>query len=147
MAYGLLRVWYGTSRARRGRTNTPGCGQLVPRYPTYIGDLHMFKTRLVRSVVMAFAVGAVACLVSQDAQAQNCYRGSRVGGFRLSVGYGGYGGYGTSISYYSPRYRRGPVWHDTSHYDFYPGRYVRHRGHYDYIPPHYGFHRTGHYHH
>jgi hypothetical protein len=48
-------------------------------------------------------------------------------------GHGGWGGHGS-------RY----FWHDTSHWDCYPGGYVRHYDHYDYIPPHYDFHREGH---
>lgn len=101
----------------------------------------MLKNRFVRSAVMLFAVGAVACLLSQDAQAQNCYRGSRGGGFRISIGYGGYGGYGSSISYYAPRYRRGPAW--SPHYGYHPGVYGR-RG-YGYRSPHFHVHRMGHY--
>jgi hypothetical protein len=38
-------------------------------------------------------------------------------------------------------------WHDTSHYDYYPGGYVRHYDHYDYVPPHYDWHQEGHWDH
>jgi hypothetical protein len=96
---------------------------------------------------------------------------AEAGGIRFSFGSGGhghhnhgshgyygqsygspYGGsyYGTG-SYYGGGFRsssgwgRGHShWHDTSHYDYHPGQYVRHRGHYDYVPGHYDYHRSGH---
>jgi hypothetical protein len=65
------------------------------------------------------------------------------GGYGYRSGYGGghayrgfYGGHGGHRSHYD--------WHDTSHYDFHPGGYVRHYDHYDYVPSHYDFHREGH---
>jgi hypothetical protein len=42
---------------------------------------------------------------------------------------------------------RDHVWHDTSHFDYYPGGYVRHYDHYDYVPGHWRFHRDGHWDH
>lgn len=36
-------------------------------------------------------------------------------------------------------------WHDTSHYDYHPGEYVRHGNHFDYNPGHYDWHSQGHY--
>lgn len=49
------------------------------------------------------------------------------GGVRVGVGHGHHGG-----------------WHNTSHYDWHPGYYRRHRNHYHYMPGHYDYHRTGH---
>jgi hypothetical protein len=40
----------------------------------------------------------------------------------------------------------GPVWHDTSHWDYHPGHYVAHYDHFDYVPGHFDFHHTGHWH-
>ena len=36
-------------------------------------------------------------------------------------------------------------WHNTSHYDYHPGQYVRHGNHLDYQPAHYDWHPEGHY--
>ena len=52
--------------------------------------------------------------------------------------YGGHGGYG---------YGGHSVWHDTSHYDYHPGGFVRHYDHYHYIPGHYHWHNDGHWDH
>jgi hypothetical protein len=38
-------------------------------------------------------------------------------------------------------------WHDTSHYDYHPGGFERHRNHYHYVPAHYDFHQEGHWDH
>lgn len=35
-------------------------------------------------------------------------------------------------------------WHNTSHYDYHPGQFTRHRNHFHYQPGHYDWHRTGH---
>ena len=64
-----------------------------------------------------------------------------------NVGYGGYdscyrGGYYSAYGGYG-----GGVWHDTSHYDYHPGEFVRHRNHYHYVPGHYDFHEDGHWDH
>lgn len=60
-------------------------------------------------------------------------------------GYGGYGGYGfNNYGGYGGGY--GPVWHDTSHYDYYPTTVVPHGNHYDVLPGHYHYHNTGHWH-
>lgn len=56
--------------------------------------------------------------------------------YKVGYGYGGHGCHGD----------RG-VWHDTSHYDYHPGEFVRHRDHFDYVPGHYDFHETGHWDH
>ena len=55
-----------------------------------------------------------------------------------------YGDYG---SYYDHYYGGGSVWHDTSHWDYHPGEFVRHRNHYHYVPGHYDFHEDGHWDH
>lgn len=54
-------------------------------------------------------------------------------------GRGWYGGHRHYGHYHSPR-----VWHDTSHFDYHPGGYVRHYNHYHYVPGHYHYHGTGH---
>ncbi len=54
---------------------------------------------------------------------------------------GGHGWYGGG--WYADHYD----WHDTSHYDYHPGRYVRHRNHFHYEPGHYDLHETGHWDH
>ncbi|MFK7778587.1 MAG: hypothetical protein QM501_10835 [Gimesia sp.] len=61
-------------------------------------------------------------------------------------GYGGY--YGTRSYNRTPYYngRRHSYWHDTSHYDYHPGEYVRHGNHLHYQPGHYDYHQTGHLH-
>lgn len=66
-------------------------------------------------------------------------------GIQISVNrplLGGIGSFGFSSGpqYYAPQY------HDTSHYDYIPGGYVRHRGHYDYVPGRTVLHQSGHYH-
>jgi hypothetical protein len=65
------------------------------------------------------------------------YRSGYHGGyFRGHVGHGhGHHGHG---------HHR---WHDTSHWDYYPGGYVRHYDHYDYVPPHWDWHQEGHWDH
>jgi hypothetical protein len=47
---------------------------------------------------------------------------------------------------YRPIYT-GPVWHDTTHYDYHPGQVVPHGNHLDYVPGHYDLHRSGHWDH
>jgi hypothetical protein len=63
--------------------------------------------------------------------------------------YDGYRGY-RSVGYGYPGrdcYRGYKVWHDTSHYDYHPGEFVRHRNHFHYVPGHYDYHETGHWDH
>jgi len=38
-------------------------------------------------------------------------------------------------------------WHDTSHFDYHPGRWVWNGFRWVYVPGHYDFHRTGHFDH
>ncbi len=65
------------------------------------------------------------------------------GGARYGSGYGG-GGYGHQSHHGHGGHGS---WHDTSHYDYHPGGYVRHYDHYDYVPGHYDFHQEGHWDH
>jgi hypothetical protein len=79
------------------------------------------------------------------------YYGGLNGGYRNSGysnnGYGVYPGYG--VVPWSTNYGGGwggghAHWHDTTHLDYHPGEYVRHRNHYHYIPGHYDVHEEGH---
>ena len=116
------------------------------------------------AVLMVGAIAGMA-LMTQSAEAQSCGYGG-YGGYSGHGGHGGHGHYGSSIrlnvgygslysgyssgihsGLYRSYYRRPAVWHDTSHYDYHPGRYVRHGNHYDYIPGHAHLHRTGHWDH
>jgi hypothetical protein len=59
-----------------------------------------------------------------------------------------YGDYcGHSYNSYYNNYFVGRSWHDTSHFDYHPGGYVRHRNHYHYIPAHWDYHEDGHWDH
>jgi hypothetical protein len=61
-------------------------------------------------------------------------------GIQISVNrpfLGGIGSFGFSS---------GPTYHDTTHYDYIPGGYVRHHNHYDYVPGRTVLHPSGHYH-
>ena len=76
------------------------------------------------------------------------YGGYQYGGFQSGYGYGSGFGYGRP---YHGGYGHGyggfgatSVYHDTSHYDVYPGRYVPHGNHLDYIPGHGVYHQQGH---
>jgi hypothetical protein len=60
----------------------------------------------------------------------------------VDYGYHGYhGGWPGHHGWYGDR------WHDTSHYDYHPGEFIRHRNHYHYVPGHYDFHPSGHWDH
>jgi hypothetical protein len=74
------------------------------------------------------------------------HHSSFYGGHSYRGHHGGHGRHGGSHFYHGGHGGHGSHyrWHDTSHYDFHPGGYVRHYDHYDYIPPHYDFHREGH---
>ncbi len=113
-----------------------------------------------RSVSLLAATLFVACglaIESNEAKAQGIHFGA--GPVHINVGnpHGGYyrGNYGNPYGYYGG-YRQvynhgywggGHTWHDTSHYDYHPGEYVRHRNHYHYQPGHYDFHQEGHWDH
>jgi hypothetical protein len=82
---------------------------------------------------------------------------AEAGGVNFSVNLGngyGYGGYGSFRGRYRsynvrPQYygRHHAHWHDTSHYDYHPGGFYRHRNHFHYQPGHYDYHQTGHWDH
>jgi hypothetical protein len=55
--------------------------------------------------------------------------------------------FGSYYGGYDSCYPSRGVWHDTGHYDYHPGEYVRHRGHYHYEPGHYDYHSDGHWDH
>lgn len=60
-------------------------------------------------------------------------------------GYAGYGRYTPYTSFYGGGWGGGDAhWHDTTHLDYHPGEFVRHRGHYHYVPGHYDMHEDGH---
>ncbi len=110
-----------------------------------------------RLVAIVFAFVLVGVCVS-DVQAQGFHFGS--GGVHLDVGYphsyyGDYGGYYSRshcyggypyTSYYGGGGGRS-YWHDTTHLDYHPGYYARHRNHDHYVPGHYDVHEDGHWDH
>ncbi|TWU29431.1 hypothetical protein [Bythopirellula polymerisocia] len=58
------------------------------------------------------------------------------------------GFYGNNYRVHHPgHWGGGHFYHDTSHYDYHPGGYVRHYNHFDYVPGHYDYHQTGHWDH
>lgn len=58
-------------------------------------------------------------------------------------GYGGYGGYPYTANY-GGGWGGHAHWHDTTHLDYHPGEFVRHRNHHHYVPGHYDVHEDGH---
>lgn len=78
------------------------------------------------------------------------------GGF-YNPGYGGQINYGGGLGYggghlhhdVDPTVNPGPGghydWHDTTHYDYIPGRWVQHGCHSHYIPGRYVLHQDGHF--
>jgi hypothetical protein len=69
--------------------------------------------------------------------------------FGRSHHHDGYYGHHRRVAYgfYGGDCYRGSRWHDTSHYDYHPGEFVRHRNHYHYVPGHWDYHETGHWDH
>lgn len=114
-----------------------------------------------KTLVLTMAALGLFALTGNEAQAQGVH--FQAGGLHFDVGnpHGSYHSrwhhysHRPRVSYYGSRshgYGRGgghghSHWHDTSHYDYYPGGYVRHYDHYDYVPGHYRFHRDGHWDH
>jgi hypothetical protein len=104
----------------------------------------------------AFAVVALFSLFLlgvdvKNADAQGFHFGG--GGVHIDVGYphGGYGcysdaGYGGGWRGYG-LWGGHSHWHDTTHLDYHPGGFVRHRNHYHYVPGHYDVHHDGHWDH
>ena len=98
-----------------------------------------------RLLLASVAVVGLLGFSGSAAQAQFGY-GHGYGGFngayqpRSTYGQAGHsygsGGYG----YRAPHLD----YHDTTHRDYHPGSFQRHRGHYDYVPGHYDVHREGH---
>jgi hypothetical protein len=118
--------------------------------------------RWILGIVTVVALAAVAGTASAQGFGGGHHgrHHSRHDGGHFGGGYGsyGYGGYGDS--FYSSGYRgfsvgagglnlhfgSQPRWHGTSHYDYHPGSFQRHRNHYHYVPGHYDLHRSGHWH-
>lgn len=103
-----------------------------------------------RIMILTGALAMVAALGTFDSSAKASDFALHIGGRGYHVDIGRphyrtayYGGYGPSNCYGGPR----RVWHDTTHLDYHPGEFVRHRGHYHYVPGHYDVHETGHWHH
>jgi hypothetical protein len=105
------------------------------------------KRFMILSVTLA-AVFAFANLGAPAATASDFGLHFAGRGYHVDIGRPHYGrGYRT---HYGRSHHGGHYdWHDTSHYDYHPGEFVRHRNHYHYIPGHYDWHETGHwdYHH
>ncbi|MFT5304165.1 MAG: hypothetical protein ACI87E_004208 [Mariniblastus sp.] len=124
-------------------------------------EMNKTTSRLIRSSAVAMAAVAALFVMSQDASAQSCGYGGGYGGIGISAGYGngisvginrisfnqGNYGYSRNIGYstYRPTFRQSS-YHNTGHYDYHPGSYVRHGNHYDYQRGHYDYHNTGHWH-
>lgn len=90
---------------------------------------------LLKRIAAVGIVGAgFAMVAAPEAEAQRFY---------LGIGTGGY--YGSNYGWGGGHYGHGGrVWHDTGHYDYYPGGFYRHGNHYHYQPGHYHYHDTGH---
>ena len=78
------------------------------------------------------------------------------GKFHSGLGHGGHGhgGFGHSHKFHGGGSISGPFvpihkhhWHDTSHYDHHPGRWVWNGFRWVYIPGHLHWHQDGHFHH
>ncbi len=115
------------------------------------------------SAVTLFALHVVGAN-GLEARGQGIHFGG--GGVHVDVGnphgYGGYGhcgtggygnyygntyGYYPQTSYYGGGWGGHSQWHDTTHLDYHPGEYRRHRNHYHYSPGHYDVHEDGHWDH
>ena len=103
----------------------------------------LFKRFAIVSVVcgLAFGVGSVA-LADHGHHGGHGHGGHGHGHNHRNRSFYGGANFGGGGSYY----RSGPSWHDTSHYDYHPGGFQRHRNHYHYVPGHYDYHRSGHWH-
>ncbi len=101
-----------------------------------------------RLLVIAAVLAASTALCETSQAGVRITFGSGHGYYGNSYhGHGYHGGYNAHpYSYRSYGYApvRHNTWHDTSHYDYHPGGFVRHRNHYDYVPGHYDYHRSGH---
>jgi hypothetical protein len=115
------------------------------------------RSHLVTAVTLLITLLFVVASAPK-AEAQGFHFGA--GGVHVDVGnphgyYGGYGAYGHCGGYgsypYTTYYGGGwgghALWHDTTHLDYHPGEFVRHRNHYHYVPGHYDVHEDGHWDH
>lgn len=114
-----------------------------------------------RKITLGAAALAAVLMLSLDtgaAQAAHGF-GLHFGGRNVHLDIGNPHGYrhGRQVAYRRPYsnprwyghnnvYRGRPHldWHDTSHFDYVPGGYVRHNNHYDYVPGRHVWHREGH---
>jgi hypothetical protein len=102
----------------------------------------MNKRFCIIATAIVFLLGAIA---ASQASAQGGYYGGNYMNVGNPYGYQGYhwpssqcgGGWGWG----------GHTWHDTTHFDYYPSRFVPHYDHYHYVPSHYRLHHDGHWHH
>jgi hypothetical protein len=109
-------------------------------------------------LILAVATCSAIALLAVDADV------AKADGFSIqfvSPGYGCYDGHSNYLhnAYYGRRYgsyygryggyypRGGHTWHDTSHWDYHPGGFVRHYDHYHYQPGHWDYHQEGHWDH
>jgi hypothetical protein len=112
----------------------------------------MLKYILTTSAVFVLAIAIDG---ANEASARGFHFGG--GGVHIDVG-NAHGGFGGCRSYPQTSYWGGgwgvyggwgghSHWHDTTHLDYHPGEYVRHRNHYHYVPGHYDVHNDGHWDH
>jgi hypothetical protein len=74
----------------------------------------------------------------------NLYSGYRGYGYQGQAGPGRISGYRSFAMPYDPGFDvRPPVWQDTSHYHFQPGRYILNGPYLDYVPARYHYHQSG----
>ncbi len=106
-----------------------------------------------RNFTLSLAALAAFAMLSVDARVAEAAHGFRgfgihLGGRNVHLDIGRPHGFRANTSYrrtfYAPSRN---VWHNTSHFDYHPGRYVPHRNHIDYVPGHFDYHRTGHWDH
>ncbi len=124
--------------------------------------------RIVRCAAIMVALGLTMTFLAQESSAQSCGYGGYGygnGGRGISINYNvGRSYYNTGVnrnlyngiyhpqspirtsynSYRSSYRLPAHTWHDTSHWDYIPGRYVPHGNHLDYIPGRRVWHRSGH---
>jgi hypothetical protein len=159
IALSLSQVLVTNSAARSGREPR----ETIMRTYLLPNGLLPISALLITLALAGFAVS--------DSQAQGFHFAA--GGVHVDVGsphsyYGSYGSYYPSLNRgcgygeypYTTHYGGGygvggygggwggrSTWHDTTHLDYHPGEFRRHRGHYHYVPGHYDVHEEGHWHH
>lgn len=121
--------------------------------------MNKIRRRTLKFSAMALAAAMLFACETNSAEAGHGY-----GGFGLTIGTGNlHVGIGTPVvttatranytayrrEYSNPRWYGHPNrtsyrWHDTSHWDYTPGRYVPHGNHCDYVPGYPVWHRDGH---